>query len=283
MPAPYLDVKSPLLAAVIANAAVADKLGRWNGGPSIHTRRPVPANATYPVIVINVVSRNDNDGVNDYRPSVQVDLAVYGTQPAQTRAVEEIAERLYGQFHGDRFSLTVDNYQVSDVNVSGPYDAPDDDPGYAGRVVSLQVDLCADEVSSSVSPPDDEPDGEVLLVLTPQIIEEMVGNENKRPGDIIDGTGFDSVVYVITTGDVGPGTIACLLEEGDEPDLSDAAPVAASNVVGDVAIESGKNKRASFRYIGGKPYTRLTLEPPLVDPGTQWYVSAVAVLGHPYE
>lgn len=143
MSAPTLDVLPGLRAAIIAVPAITAKLGVYNGAPSVHTRRPVPSDAPYPMVVISKVTRADDDGINDFRPVQIVDINVYGPQPDKYRDVEAVSELIYGLFHRQARALTVTGYSVTDIRCTGPSPAPVDDENTVGRRVTLTIRLYA--------------------------------------------------------------------------------------------------------------------------------------------
>ena len=141
---PALEILSPLRSTIVSMTAITSKLGTYNGSPSVHTRRPVPEDAGYPMIVIGpIAARGDEDGVNDSRPVVVVDLNTYGEQTEQYREVEEVADLLYQLLHRQRAAITVDNFSVIDLRCSGPVPAPVDDVSRVGRRVTLTARLFA--------------------------------------------------------------------------------------------------------------------------------------------
>jgi hypothetical protein len=144
MSAPALDVLPGLRAAVIAVPAITSKLGIYLGAPSVHTRRPVPADAPYPMVVIGPnIARTDSDGLSDFRPMLVIDINVYGPQPDAYRDVEQVAELIYSLFHRQARALTVTGYTVTDVRCTGPSPAPVDDDSRVGRRVTLTIRLYA--------------------------------------------------------------------------------------------------------------------------------------------
>lgn len=86
-------------------------------------------------------------------------------------------------------------------------------------------------------------------------------------GAIVDHQGFDSITYVIATGDLADAdaTFTVLLEEGDDAALADAAAVADADLIGTEALASfdfskdGKCRKLGYR--GVKRYSRLTITP----------------------
>lgn len=144
MPAPVLNLKRALRDAIIGNAAIVALLGKQASKPSVFTRKPVPANALEPMITIEQATRGDEDGINDFRPVVSIDLIVYGQQPVMYRKVEEIAEMLYVFFHGcPRGTLDVTGYSVTRITCIGPSPAPTDDETEVARAVTLTARLAS--------------------------------------------------------------------------------------------------------------------------------------------
>lgn len=143
MTAPALNspLLEGLLTALAADSTLTALLGQYQGEPSIHTRRPAPAEAEYPMVMVTAVTRSDEDGINDYRPAVVVDCSVYGDQPKDFRAVEAAADRLYSLFHRQPRALTVTGWHVTQITCAGPTAAPVDDDAKAGRRVTLTVAL----------------------------------------------------------------------------------------------------------------------------------------------
>lgn len=100
-------------------------------------------------------------------------------------------------------------------------------------------------------------------------------------GNIIDTQGFESLEYVITSGDITTGDFTMLLEDGDDAGLSDAATVSSELVLGQAGsafavTDDNVSKRVGT--ISKKRYQRLTLVGANTPAGV---MSAVAILGHP--
>ncbi len=144
MTAPVLEILAPLRAAVAGNSSITAKLGTYLGSPAIFTRRPAPEDAPDPCIIIGpMVTRNEQDGVNDFRPIVTVDIAVYGEVDRDFRDVDEIGELLHQTFHRVRDSITVTNYTVMQIRATGPYPAPGDTNDTVARRITLSIELYA--------------------------------------------------------------------------------------------------------------------------------------------
>lgn len=138
------------LRKAISEAELAEKLGKWHSEPSIHTRRPIPQDATYPAAAISAnVSRGDQDGLTSLRPVIARDITIYGeNRPStgigdedQVRLVEEIADDVHALFHRKKFSIVVDGHHVIDIVAAGPIPAPTDDVNKIGRVIMLTIRL----------------------------------------------------------------------------------------------------------------------------------------------
>lgn len=142
--APILDILAPLYAAVSADTRITSALGLFNGVPSIHTRRPVPVGATYPMVVIGpIITQTDLDGLADNRPRITIDINAYGQQPDKYRAIEVLGQVLRQIFHRQRRAISVDGYSVTAISAAGPYPAPTDDEKFVGRRITLTIDLKA--------------------------------------------------------------------------------------------------------------------------------------------
>lgn len=111
-----------------------------------------------------------------------------------------------------------------------------------------------------------------------------VADNTAQVGQIIDKKGFESLTYLIATGSLADAdaTFAVTLQEGDASNLSDAATVAAADMVGTTALASflfsDDDKCFKLGYIGSKRYTRLTITPSAN--ASAGLIAAIAVLGH---
>lgn len=103
---------------------------------------------------------------------------------------------------------------------------------------------------------------------------------------IIDTAGFDSLTFITAIGantdaDV---TFTVLIEDGDVANLSDAAAVADSELIGTEALAGfafgDDDETRKIGYIGNKRYVRMTITPANNAAGNI-FLAAVAILGHP--
>lgn len=106
---------------------------------------------------------------------------------------------------------------------------------------------------------------------------------------IIDTKGYDSLTFAISIGtntDTN-ATFAVTMDEGDASNLSGSNAVAATDLVGTLALagftaadDDGETRKIG--YSGSKRYVRLTITPSGNDSGNI-FVAAVAILGHPHQ
>ena len=137
-----LDLSPAIRDALMDAVAISSQLADWKGEPSIHTRRPLPADVTYPCIAISPdVTIYDADGLKSERPIVERDVTAYGLQPDQYRTVEALGHAIRQLFHRQKWSIRPDGYDVIDVQARGPMPAPTDDEKKVGRVVTLTIRL----------------------------------------------------------------------------------------------------------------------------------------------
>lgn len=112
-----------------------------------------------------------------------------------------------------------------------------------------------------------------------------VADNTAQVGQIIDMQGYNSMEYIIPTGSLADAdaTFTVLVEEGDDPGLSDAAAVADADLIGTEALASftfsDDDKCFKIGYKGSKRYTRLTITP--AANASAALLCAVAVMGDP--
>jgi hypothetical protein len=110
----------------------------------------------------------------------------------------------------------------------------------------------------------------------------ITGNATTN-GAIIDTQGFESVEFSIQSGVITDGTFTPNVQEGDAANLSDAATVAAGDLLGTLAAATfvattDNNKTKKIGYKGIKRYVRLQL----IGSGqtTGGFIASTAVQGH---
>jgi hypothetical protein len=124
----------------------------------------------------------------------------------------------------------------------------------------------------------------VRVALAP--LAAAITGDTPQVCSIIDRLGYESLTYVIATGalaDAG-ATFAVTMHEGNDPALTDAAPVAAKDLIGTLALagftEASDGTTRKVAYIGNKRHTRLTITP--TGNAAAAPLAVLAVLGHPY-
>lgn len=123
------------------------------------------------------------------------------------------------------------------------------------------------------------------IVVKRAISPVSVADNTAEVSEIIDVAGFSSLEFLIATGAIADAdaTFAVLVEEGDESNLSDAAAVADSDLLGtesDAGFQFDSDDEVrKIGYAGNKRYVRLTITPS--SNASAALFSAVAVLGHP--
>jgi hypothetical protein len=139
-----LEALGPVRVALLANTAIVSRLGTWAGSSAIFTKRPVPDNVEYPLIIVGPLSgRNGSgDGINDHRPVAILDVIAYGMRPDHDRLVDEVAELVFSQFHQQR-NVVINNYNLTQILCEGPFPAPADDEKSIARRVRLNLRLRA--------------------------------------------------------------------------------------------------------------------------------------------
>lgn len=99
---------------------------------------------------------------------------------------------------------------------------------------------------------------------------------------IIDISGFSMLIFAILLGSLADAdaTFTVLVEHGDAPNLSDAAPVPDAQLTGSEASAgftfADDNKVRKIGYVGSKRYARLTVTP--ANNTGDAFLSAVAIL-----
>lgn len=105
---------------------------------------------------------------------------------------------------------------------------------------------------------------------------------------IVDRQGFDSVEWITLIGanTDADATFTTLFEDGDDPDLSDHAPVDDKYLLGTEALAgfdfSDDNEVRKIGYVGPKRYCRVTITPAGNNSGNI-FIAGVWLLGHPHQ
>lgn len=126
--------------AILGSAPIVALLGEFDGESSVHTRRPAPKGAGYPMCMISGdVAITDQDALASFRPVIMRDIAFYGEQPRHYRDVERLGLLGRDLFHRQRFSLQSEQFHVIDIVASGPIIAPTEDDKIVGRLLMLTI------------------------------------------------------------------------------------------------------------------------------------------------
>src|SRR4051812_26701905 len=124
------DLAIPLRTAVLAATPITALLEAYKGSFPVFTRRPLPADAPYPSIIISPdISLSDQDGINDFRPIQERDITVYGQNDTaeKYRVVEVLGYKIRELFHKQRLAIAVSGWGVVQISARGPIPAPTDD------------------------------------------------------------------------------------------------------------------------------------------------------------
>lgn len=140
------DISPQIRAAIISDSVIAPLLAVWHGAPSVFTRDPIPADSTFPLIMVpHDASYGNQDGLTSFRDVIVRDIIVYGrvnppgSVDDHTRIVEQIGYRLRKIFHRKNDTLANTDYHVISIDAVGPHVAPTDGTSTVARVVTLTV------------------------------------------------------------------------------------------------------------------------------------------------
>lgn len=119
----------------------------------------------------------------------------------------------------------------------------------------------------------------------PAIAPVVVTDNTAQVSAIIDLRDYDACTFVITTGTLADAdaTFAVTMDHGNASNLSDAAAVAAADLVGTYAAASftfaDDGETRKIGYVGNRRYVRLTITPSNNTGNAP--LAAIAVLGYP--
>ena len=112
-----------------------------------------------------------------------------------------------------------------------------------------------------------------------------VANNTPIVSQIIDTRGFSALTFLLLFGGLADAdvTTTVLVEDGNDPALSDASPVIDDQLLGleteAAATFADDNKPRKIGYVGDKRYVRLTVTP--ANNTGDLYLSVIALLGLP--
>jgi hypothetical protein len=99
------------------------------------------------------------------------------------------------------------------------------------------------------------------IAVRQAIAPVVVADNTPLVGAIIDRSGFNSLTYVIGTGDIADvnATFTVSIEHGDEADLSDAAVASGDDIIGELAFAFDlDNDTVKVGYVGSQRYPTRT-------------------------
>ncbi len=145
----YPDLAIPLRNAIVGNNAIMTNMPpAATGDDNVYTRRPVPQNAPFPVIVIGPDIVNvDKGGLTDERLAIKRDIAIYATNDTaeRYRLTEQVAFAVFSLFHRNPFAIIVPNWKVVQIWARGPMQQPvSSEDEFVARLVELTVELNAE-------------------------------------------------------------------------------------------------------------------------------------------
>lgn len=145
-----IDLQPAIRSVILNDVEISSLLPNYNGSQPIFTRRPVPTDAPYPLVLISpVVADNQIDYVKCGRRVLTYDVAVYGLNDsaANYRKVEEIARLIANKFHRlPHYAISMPTgSSLIQSTVIGPLSAAVDDDNKVGRVVILNLEVLLEE------------------------------------------------------------------------------------------------------------------------------------------
>lgn len=109
--------------------------------------------------------------------------------------------------------------------------------------------------------------------------QQAIAADTVTNGEIIDTAGYESCTFVVQTGVVAAGDVSPLIEQGDDPGLSDAAAVTGDDLIGDVVALDAANTTTRIGTVGKKRYVRLSA---VTANSADLTVGSVCILGNPH-
>jgi hypothetical protein len=138
------DMSQTIRASLAADDFINSNLSQYLGDLAIFTRRPVPPDAPYPMIVVDTDKSDvDAGGLNFNQLRIITDINVYGSNDTATnfRLVEQLGYEVFELFHRNRFSVQVPGWQTARIWCDGPIEIPSSDDMRVGRLISLTAEL----------------------------------------------------------------------------------------------------------------------------------------------
>lgn len=141
-----IDLSANIRTAIVSDIDITALIANYQDSKAIFTRRPVPSDAAYPMIIISpLVSETNLDGLRCKRAILTYDISVYDTNASSVnyRNVEVVGYKLANKFHRmDRFAMSFPSgVSLIKSTARGPFAAPTDDLVKVARVVSVEFEV----------------------------------------------------------------------------------------------------------------------------------------------
>lgn len=126
------DLDAAIREAIVNASSVTSLLSSYKGSYPVFTRRPIPADAPYPcIIVMDNTTLAHEDGVDDQRIRVVREIVVYAAAhnplpSEQWRKVDDIGRALVNLFHRNPSIFNITGWTVVDVRVAARGQPPAD-------------------------------------------------------------------------------------------------------------------------------------------------------------
>lgn len=141
-----IDLSTHIRAFILADSELTDDLSTYYGAKSVFTRRPVPQDAEYPIIVISPqIGSGEFDYIDRLHRTANYDIAVYAQNDtsAHYRECEETAFLLQSKFArltNAEFNTPAEWHLVQ-ATATGPTPFPTDDNEKVARGVTVTFQL----------------------------------------------------------------------------------------------------------------------------------------------
>lgn len=141
-----IDLAPNIRAFIIADSTLTNSLSTYKSEKAVFTRRPVPPDAEYPMIVISSpIAQTESDYLDRLYRGTTYDIAVYGLNdtPANYVKCEEIAFLLQDKFARiSNYEFTMPTgYHLSQAVATGPTPFPTDDENQVARGVTVTFNI----------------------------------------------------------------------------------------------------------------------------------------------
>jgi len=129
---------------IVADTTFANLIADYKNSKSVFTRRPLPADTTFPTAVVSslITSRID-DLIDENRRVLTYDVIVYDNNDTVTSYanVESAVFRLVTLFHRNRSMPVPSGWRLVDTVANGPFNAATDDFAKVARAVTLSFTI----------------------------------------------------------------------------------------------------------------------------------------------